>query len=94
MKNNTVLLQVILYPFIVNDSKLFTNQNTFFFSVHSPPSTKEHIKDVHWRPEGTTTTAASTASLFDGLFTTTVINLPLLGVREYFICLGDLLELE
>lgn len=49
---------------------------------------KEHIEKIHWA--GETTTASS--SLFNGLFTTFVIDLTLLCIREHFIRLRYLLE--
>ena len=61
-------------------------------SVHTAPTTKEHVKDVHGRPEASSSTS-STPSFLYSLLSTTVVNLSLLGVRQHLIRLGDLFKL-
>ena len=62
--------------------------------MHPPTASKEHVKDVHGRRKAAPAAATPAAPLLDGLLTPPVVHLSLLAVRQNFVCLRDLLELQ
>lgn len=60
---------------------------TFSFSLHPPAASKEHVENVHWW------TSSARASLFDGLFSTLIIQISLLWVWQHLIRLRYMFKL-
>uniref|UniRef100_A0A7M4F137 Uncharacterized protein n=1 Tax=Crocodylus porosus TaxID=8502 RepID=A0A7M4F137_CROPO len=78
-----------LLNLLITDEQHFCLSHTSPLSLHSSTSSKEHVKYIHGGSKATTRT-----TLFNGLFTSFVIQVSLLGIRENFICLRNLFELQ